>query len=144
MTRSTNSDIAELDADRVVCGTTAFSGLDENAIIRSNMTCSGNVGRNGQTDSCSALRLGDGSRHRRRGFRLLEKPILAAAGREYRHCLGVRSFLLEIHQKPMNGREMAPIRYDCALAAGLSLLQFSSEVETGSREGFFLVFPLAG
>ena len=54
------------------------------------------------TGSCRALRGGDGSRHSRCGFRVLQKPILGTADSEYWHCLGVRSFLLEIPQASMN------------------------------------------
>lgn len=64
----------------------------ENAIIR----------RHGQTDSSGALRGGDGSHHSRCRFRVLQKPILGTADSEYWHCLGVRSFLLEISQAFMN------------------------------------------
>jgi hypothetical protein len=42
-----------------------------------------------------------GSRHSRCRYRVLQKPILGTADSEYRHCLGVRSFLLEIHQASM-------------------------------------------
>ena len=56
----------------------------------------------GQTGSCRALRGGDGSRHSRCRFRVLQKPILGTADSEYWHCLGVRSFLLEIPQASMN------------------------------------------
>ena len=52
--------------------------------------------------ACRALRGGDGSRHSRCRFRVLQKPILGTADSEYWHCLGVRSFLLEIPQASMN------------------------------------------
>ncbi len=42
------------------------------------------------------------SRHSRCRCRVLEKPILGTADSEYWHCLGVRSFLLEIPQASMN------------------------------------------
>ncbi len=35
-------------------------------------------------------------------FVVLQKPILGTADSEYWHCLGVRSFLLEIPQASMN------------------------------------------
>src|ERR1700694_1745254 len=69
--------------------------------------------RNGQTGSCRALRGGDGSRHSRCRCRVLQKPILGTADSEYWHCLGVRSFLLEIPQASMKGA-IAPFRCDCA------------------------------
>jgi len=50
------------------------------------------------TDSCGALRGGDGSRYSRSRFRVLQKPILGTADSEYWHCLGIRSFLLAIPQ----------------------------------------------
>jgi hypothetical protein len=53
---------------------------------------------NGQAGSCRALRGGDGSRYSRCRFRILQKPILGTADSEYRYCLGVRGFLLEIFQ----------------------------------------------
>src|SRR5262249_12563026 len=65
--------------------------------------------RNGQTDSCSALRGGDGSRYSRCRFRVLQKPILGTADSEYWHCLGVRSFLLEIPHASMIARHKADI-----------------------------------
>jgi hypothetical protein len=58
--------------------------------------------QNGQTGSCRALRGGDGSRHSRCRFRVLQKPILGTADSECWHCLGVRSFPLEIPQASMN------------------------------------------
>src|SRR5215469_7965741 len=64
---------------------------------------------NGQTDSCSALRGGDGSRYSRCRFRVLQKPILGTADSEYWHCLGVRSFLLEIPHASMIARHKADI-----------------------------------
>jgi hypothetical protein len=51
---------------------------------------------NGRTGSWGALRGGDGSCHRRCRFRVLQRSILGTANGEYRHCLGVRSFLREI------------------------------------------------
>src|SRR5580693_397140 len=48
------------------------------------------------------LRDCDGSRYSRCRFRVLPKPILGTADSKYWHCLGVRSFLLEIPQASMN------------------------------------------
>ena len=56
-----------------------------------------------QTDSRRrALRGRDGRRHRRCRFDVLQKPVLGTADREYWHCLGIRSFLLQIPQAAMN------------------------------------------
>src|ERR1035437_2958116 len=63
---------------------------------------------NGQTGSCRALRGGDGSRHSRCRFAVLQKPILGTADSEYWHCLGVRSFLLEIPEASMNKARQRP------------------------------------
>jgi hypothetical protein len=49
-----------------------------------------------------SLRGGDDGRHSRCRFRVLQKPILAAAGSEYWHRLGVRSFLLQIPEASVN------------------------------------------
>ena len=57
---------------------------------------------NGHTGSCRALTGGDGSRHNRCRFLVLQRPILGTVDSEYWHCLGVRSFLLEIPQAAMN------------------------------------------
>jgi hypothetical protein len=35
-------------------------------------------------------------------FRVFQTPFLGTAGSEYWHCLGVRSFLLDIPQASMN------------------------------------------
>ena len=51
---------------------------------------------NGQTAYHRALCSGDGSRHRRRRFGLLQKPVLGTAGGEYRNRPGVRSILFQI------------------------------------------------
>jgi hypothetical protein len=56
---------------------------------------------NGQTLSCRDLRDGDDSRHSSCRFRVLPKLLLEAAGSEYRHCLGFRSFLLPVLQASM-------------------------------------------
>src|SRR6516165_3225171 len=53
---------------------------------------------NGQTSSGRALRTGDGSRYSRCRSRVLQAPILGTTDGECGHCLGVRSFLLEILQ----------------------------------------------
>jgi hypothetical protein len=53
---------------------------------------------NGQTSSGRVLRTGDGSRYSRCRFRVLQKPIFGTTDGECGHCLGVRSFLLEILQ----------------------------------------------
>ena len=45
---------------------------------------------------------GDGSRHSRCRFRVLQKPILGTADSEYWNRLGVRSVLLEIPEASMN------------------------------------------
>jgi hypothetical protein len=55
----------------------------------------------GQTGSWGALRGGDGSRHSRCRFVVLQKPILGTADSKYWNCLGVRSFLFEIPQASM-------------------------------------------
>jgi len=48
--------------------------------------------------SCRALRGGDGSHYSGCRFHFLQTPILGTADSEYWHCLGIRSFLLEIPQ----------------------------------------------
>jgi hypothetical protein len=57
--------------------------------------------QNGQTNTYSGLRGGDGSRYSQRGFRVLQKQILGAVDREHRSCSGVRSFLPKISYAPM-------------------------------------------
>ena len=54
------------------------------------------------SDSCRGLRGGDGSRHSRSRFGVLQKPILGTVDSEYWNCPGVRSFLLEIPEASMN------------------------------------------
>ena len=56
----------------------------------------------GQAEGELADHGGDGSRHSRCRFRVLQKPILGTADSECWHCLGVRTFLLEIPQASMN------------------------------------------
>jgi hypothetical protein len=51
------------------------------------------------------LRNGDGSLYSRLRSRVLRKPILGTADGECWHCLGVRSFLLEILQTFMKAIE---------------------------------------
>jgi hypothetical protein len=72
----------------------------------------------GQTGSYRALRGGDGSRHSRCRFRVLQKPILGTADSEYWNRLGVRSVLLEIPAASMNKGPTPPFRYDCADGQG--------------------------
>src|SRR6478672_1314620 len=84
----------------------------------------------GQTDSCRALRGGDGSRHRRRRYCVLQKQILGTVGSECWNCVGVRSFLLQIPEESLNsnwyaggttrgrgarGEPVAARRYICAV-----------------------------
>jgi hypothetical protein len=71
---------------------TNLDGSTENGVLNGN----------GQTGSYRAIRDGDGSRHSRCRFRVLQRPILGTADSEYWHCLGVRSFLLQIPQAHMN------------------------------------------
>ena len=58
--------------------------------------------RNEQTGRCRALHGGDGSRHSRCRFSVLQKPLLGTADREYWNRLGVRSVLLQIPEASMN------------------------------------------
>lgn len=55
----------------------------------------------GKTGNCRALRAAVGGRHIRCRFLVLQTPVLGTADGEYRNCLGIRSFLLELHQASM-------------------------------------------
>src|SRR5271169_1090541 len=57
--------------------------------------------RHENTGNCRALRAADDSRRSRCRFPVLEKPVLGTANSEYRNCLGIRSFLLELPQASM-------------------------------------------
>src|SRR5215475_6449562 len=90
--------------------------------------------RNGQTGSWSALRTGDGSRHSRRRYRLLQKPILGTTDGECWHCLRVRSFLFEILQAFMTATGAADeLRERCAPRGAVPdfLLDFLERHDTG-------------
>jgi hypothetical protein len=50
--------------------------------------------RNGKSRNRRDLRTAVVRRDIRRGFSVFPKPVLGTANREYRSCLGVRSFLL--------------------------------------------------
>src|SRR5580700_9665740 len=69
--------------------------------IRRFLYDNGHASGNGLGGGHRALRGGNGSRHSRCGFRVLQKPILGTFDGEHWHCRGVRSFLLEIPQASM-------------------------------------------
>ena len=57
--------------------------------------------QNGNKSNCNTLRRADGSHYSCSGFPVLQKPTLGTANSEYRNCLGVRSFLLQIPEESM-------------------------------------------
>jgi hypothetical protein len=57
--------------------------------------------QNGKTGNWGTLHRADGSHCSCCGFPVLQKPVLGTADGEYRNCLGVRSFLLEIREASM-------------------------------------------
>lgn len=83
--------------------------------FRSFLYNKGHASSNGQTGRCRALRGGNGSRHSRCGFRVLQKPFLGTADSEHWCRLGVRSFLFEIPQAPVNkARQRLFFGCDCS------------------------------
>src|SRR5271169_1459609 len=52
--------------------------------------------QNEQRGNCDTLRRADGSHYSCCGFPVLQRPVLGTANSEYRNCLNVRSFLLDI------------------------------------------------
>ena len=83
-----------------------------------------------QTGTHRYLCLGNGGPHRRGGFCVFKRPVLAAALGQRCHCLGIRSFLLDIPQPRITRKNSNRTK-----AEGPALVQFDLGLQPGSGVG---------